>query len=147
MRYKCLQIKTNLLATYNPTQLQPNRGHPFLVSPCVIPCYKIIPIKNYVRAKDDFFRIKQIARNSYKDILDNSQLIDEFERLCKGFTFVDSWDDPEITSETFQINARNVPGKYSSCDFFYSVERLHSNIHINQNKFIYLQRCMYYILE
>ena len=43
----------SLLATYNPTQLRPIRVHPFLVSPCVIPCYKIIPIKNSVRAQDD----------------------------------------------------------------------------------------------
>ena len=27
----------------------------FLVSPCVLPCYKIIPIKNSVRAQDDNF--------------------------------------------------------------------------------------------
>ena len=42
-----------LLATYNPTQPQPIRGSPFLVSPCVIPCYKIIPIKNSVCVQDD----------------------------------------------------------------------------------------------
>ena len=45
-----------LIATYNPTQLQPIRGRPFLVSPCVIPCYKIIPIRNCVCAQDDFFQ-------------------------------------------------------------------------------------------
>ena len=44
-----------ILATYNPTQLQTVRGRLFLVYPCVIPCYKIIPIKNYVRAQDDNF--------------------------------------------------------------------------------------------
>ena len=43
------------LATYDQTQLQPIRGHSFMVYPCVIPCYKIIPIKNYVRAQDDNF--------------------------------------------------------------------------------------------
>ena len=26
-----------------------------MVSPCVIPCYKIIPIQNSVRAQDDYF--------------------------------------------------------------------------------------------
>ena len=30
--------KAFLLATYNPTQLQPIRGCPFLVPPCVILC-------------------------------------------------------------------------------------------------------------
>ena len=38
-------------------------------------------------------------------------MIDDFERLCEGFTFEDSWDDPEISPETFQIYARNVPEK------------------------------------
>ena len=47
--------KIFLLATYDPTQLQPIRGRPFLVSPCVIPCCKIIPVKNSVRAQDDNF--------------------------------------------------------------------------------------------
>ena len=45
-----------LLETYHPTQLQHIRGRPFLVSPCVIPCYKIIPIKISVRAQDDSFQ-------------------------------------------------------------------------------------------
>ena len=47
--------RKNLLETYDPTQLQPIRGRQFLVSPCVITCYKIIPIKNSVRAQDDKF--------------------------------------------------------------------------------------------
>lgn len=36
------------LGTYNPTQLQPTRGCPFLLSPCFIPCCKIVPIKYFV---------------------------------------------------------------------------------------------------
>ena len=43
------------LAIYDPTQFQPIRGHPSMVSPCVIPCYNITPIKNSVRAQDDNF--------------------------------------------------------------------------------------------
>ena len=46
----------SMLAKYDPTQLQPIRGYPFLVSPCGIPCYKIIPKENYVRAEDDKFQ-------------------------------------------------------------------------------------------
>ena len=44
-----------ILATYDPTKLQHIRGRPFLVYPCVITCYKRIPIKNSVRAQDDKF--------------------------------------------------------------------------------------------
>ena len=49
--------KTNKICvgTYDPTQLQPIRGHPFLASPSIIPCYKIVPIKNSVRAQEGKF--------------------------------------------------------------------------------------------
>ena len=95
------------------------------MSPCVIPCCKIIPVKNSVRAQDDnFFRIQHIVRKSYKELIDNSQLIDEFERFYEGFTFADSWDYPEITPETFRIYARNVPAKEASRNFIYSVKKI-----------------------
>ena len=87
-----------ILAIYDPTQLQPIIGRLFLVSPCVIPHYKISPIKTSVHAQDDtFFRIQCIARDSYKELIENSQLIDEFEQIYKGFTFVYFCDDTEIT--------------------------------------------------
>ena len=58
--------KTIILETYDPTQLQPIRGRSFLVSPCVIPCYKIIPIKNSVRTQDyinNLLRIHSLFMN------------------------------------------------------------------------------------
>ena len=45
----------HILETYGQRQLQPVKGRPFTLSSCVIPCYKIIPIKNYIRAQDDIF--------------------------------------------------------------------------------------------
>ena len=59
-------------------------------------------------------------------------MLDEFERLCEGFTFLDSWDGPEITSENVQIYARNVPAKEYPHYSVYSVKRLHSKIIRNQ---------------
>ena len=74
--------KIYILVTYNQTQIQPIIGRQFMVSPCIIPCYKIIPIKNSIRAQDDkFSTIQKISINSYKEIIQNSRLIDEFERL------------------------------------------------------------------
>ena len=70
-------------------------------------------------------------------------MIGEFERLCGGFTFVYSWDDPDITPETFRIYVRNVPAKESSHNFIYSVKRLHSKINRNQRELIYLQLQMH----
>ena len=84
------------------------------------------------------FRIQHIDRNSYKELIDNSHLIDEFKRLCEGFKFVYLWDDPGITPEMCQMYARNVPAKETSGNFIYSVERLYSKININQRKSIYL---------
>ena len=45
-----------VLASCDPTQPQPIRGRPFMVSPCVIPCYKIISIKDSVRAQYEIFQ-------------------------------------------------------------------------------------------
>ena len=70
-------------------------------------------------------------------------MIDEFERLCEGFTFVDSWDDPEITPETFRIYAKNVPAKEASRNLIYSVKIIHSKTNINQRKSIDLEWWMY----
>ena len=70
-------------------------------------------------------------------------MIDGFERLCEGFIFVDSWDDPEINSETFQLYARNFAAKEASRNFICSVKILHSKINRNQSKSVDLQRRMY----
>ena len=123
MRYECSQRKKNILTTYDPTQLQPIIGHQVLVTLCVIPCYKIICIKNSVCAKgDNFFGIQQIAINSDKGIIENPQFIDEFERIYKGFIFVYSWDYIDITPETFQVHARNIPAKEASHNLIYSLK-------------------------
>ena len=63
-------------------------------------------------------------------------MIDEFEHNCEGFKFVDLWDDPEITPETFWIYAINVPEKEAYHNFIYSVKILHSKVNINQRKLV-----------
>ena len=63
-------MKKYILATYDPTQLRPIIGSPFLVSPCDFPCYKIIPIKNSVRAQDDDFSgFKRLLEHFIKNLL------------------------------------------------------------------------------
>ena len=48
-----------VIGTHDPTQLQPVRGFPFLVSPNVISCYKIAQIKNSARAQNqELFRVQ-----------------------------------------------------------------------------------------
>ena len=74
-------------------------------------------------------------------------MIDKFKRLCEGFTFVNSWDDLEITPETFWIYAINVAAKETSHTFIYSVDKLHSKIYRNKRILINLQQRMYYNQE
>ena len=88
--------------------------------------------------KMTIFRIQHIDRKNYKEIIENSHMIDEFERLCESFTFVYSRDYPETTPETFRIHARNVPSKESPRNLIYSIKILRYNININQSKSIYL---------
>ena len=59
-----------LSATCDPTQLQPIRVRPFMMSTCVIPCCKSIPIKHSVRAQDDFFSgFNRLIGNFIKNLL------------------------------------------------------------------------------
>lgn len=112
------------IATFDPTQLQPIRGKPFLVSPNILPCFNIVQIKHSVRAQDsNFYRLQEIARMSYRELENNPELIEEFKELCDGFTFVDSWADEKITPETFRIYARQIPAKQASKDFIESVKQ------------------------
>ena len=74
-----------------------------------------------------FLAFNRLAENIHKELIENSQLVDGFAQLCEGFSFVYLWDHPEITSETFQIYAINVPAKEAPCNFIYSVKRLHYN--------------------
>ena len=117
--------KGNILeiATFDPTQLQPIKGKPFLISPNVIPSYKIVQINHSVRAQDEtFYRIQQISRMNYKEFHLNPELLDEFERLCNNFTFVDSWTNSAITPSTFRIYSKQIPAKQASKDFIISVK-------------------------
>ena len=112
--------------------------------PLVLSHIKKYSHQNSFHAQDDIvFRIQHIDINSYKGLIENSQLIYEFECLFKGFTLVYLWDDTEITPETFQIYAINVLAKEASRNFVYDVKIIHSKINKNQRKSIYLKLIMY----
>ena len=129
------------IGTYDPTQLQPIQGRPLLVSLNIIPCYKVVPIKHFVRTQDSsFFRLQQIARLSYNELRESEDLQYEFERLCEKFTFADSWDDPSITPGTFRIYAKNIPAKTASKDFVRSVKNHIQMENYRERKAIDLQR-------
>ena len=108
------------------TQIQPIEGHPFLTSCHIIPCYKMILLKNSVRAHNDlnFKRIQEIARFNYKKIEKNPELIDEFITLCsENFTFIERWDDDRILPSTMRLYSKRVPAREASQQFVERVER------------------------
>ena len=142
--YNIYKARKLVIATYDPTQLQPIKSQPLLVSPNIIPCYKIIQIRHSVRTQNhNFYRLQQIARMNYKELNDNADVINEFEQLCEGFTYVESWDDPKITPDTFRIYARNIPAKEASRNFVESVKRIYNKEEYIIRQSIDLQRQRY----
>ena len=86
--YKCNILE---VATFDPTQFQLIKGKPFLISPNVIPSYKIVQINHSVRAQDKhYYRIQQIFRLNYRNLYTHTELLSEFESLYDYLTFVDS---------------------------------------------------------
>ena len=75
--------------------------------------------------------------------MENPNFIEEFERLCDGFTFVDSWDSEKITPDTFRAYARNVPSKIASRDFISSVQRTYQEDQLTFKYSIDLERRRY----
>ena len=59
-------------------------------------------------------RLQQIARLDYRILKENHNIIQEFEQLSEGLTFVDSWNNEKITPDAFRIYARNLLGKEAS---------------------------------
>ena len=105
-----------LIGTCDPTQIQPINARPLLTSTNVTPCYTIVPISTSVRTHEGIFSgCNKLI--DYRVLKENYDLTNEFEQLCDGFTFVDSWNDDKITPETFRIHARNVPVKEASRNF------------------------------
>ena len=108
------------------TQIQPIEGHHFLTSIHIIPCYKMVVLRNSVRAHNDpdFKRIQEIARYNYIKIENNPNLVDEFVRLCsEKFTFVERWDDDNISPSTMRLYSKRVPAREAAHQFVERVER------------------------
>ena len=94
------------------TQIQPIEGHPFLTSCHIIPCYKMVVLRNSVRAHydPDFKRIQEIARYNYRTIKNDPEIVNEYIELCsEKFTFVENWDDDNILPSTMRLYSKTVP--------------------------------------
>jgi len=109
------------IGTMDHTQLQPVQGRPFLTQPHIISCYNMVELEHSVRAHNDynFQRLQYITRLPSNKLDDDT--INEFKRLCEGFTFVSDWTDLNISPSTYRIYARQVPAKEATNNFMTSI--------------------------
>ena len=95
-----------IIATQDPEQLRPVSGLPSLLSPCMMTCFRFIQLTKSVRASGDpaLQRIQDISRMLVSEYEENPSLISEFRQLLSdNCTFVDTWDDPIITSSMLRV--------------------------------------------
>ena len=95
-----------IIATQDPEQLRPVSGLPSLLSPCMMTCFRFIQLTKSVRASGDpaLQRIQDISRMLVSEYEENPSLISEFRQLLSdNCTFVDTWDDPIITSSILRV--------------------------------------------
>jgi hypothetical protein len=110
-----------IICTLDHTQIQLVKGRPFLTSTHIIPCFKMVSFVNSIRASGDaaFQKIQELARFNYIIFEEEPDLIDEFVRLLvsENFTFIDNWNDEQITPSTYRLYGRRVPAKEATRQF------------------------------
>ena len=79
----------------------------------------MIALKHSVRAVgSEYVELQSLARNDYVEFDNNPDLLVRFSKNCsKTFTFVDIWDDDNVTSQTFRVFSKKVPAKTALKDF------------------------------
>ena len=91
------------IGTLDHLQNQPIHGRPFLTSNFIATCFKMIALKNSIRAiESDYVALKSLVRQDYKDIDEHPELLLQFRQiLSEIFTYVDDWNDARITPHIF----------------------------------------------
>ena len=115
-----------ILGTLDHTQIQPVQGRPFLTSIHLLTSFKVCELETSVRASNDenWQRIQEIARFSYRKLQSYPNLIDEFiTLLSENGTFVDEWIDNKIKPHTFRVYSRKVPVRAAAKQFIERVRR------------------------
>ena len=115
-----------LIFTIDHTQFQPIKGHLFLTSCHIMPCFKMVNLCHSVRASVDmlFKTIQEIARFNYQMFTREPELVEEFMSLCsEHLTFVDNWEDNQITPSTMRLYSKKVHAREVSRQFVDRVRR------------------------
>ena len=138
------------MCTMDLTQIQPIDGRPFLTSTHAISCFRMVCLKEPVRASsdNDFRRIKEIARYSHQTLRNNPSLIDEMINLASShFTFATDWNDQRIKPQTMRIYSKKIPAKEAAKSFASRVRNHISSENIRERKSIDLEKARYSQLE
>ena len=115
-----------LIGTLDHTQIQPWEGRPFLTSPQLIPCFKMIGLKYSVRTSNmAMHRMAEIARMKYTALEQDPSLANEFILLAsEHFTFTTTWNDDVISPSTFRVYSKRVPAVEAAKQFVDNVYRV-----------------------
>ena len=118
-----------IIGTIDHTQIQPIEGRPFLTATHMLSCWRMIALRNSIRASTDlnFQRIQEIARKSHRELKENMHLVDEMIALSsQHLTFVTDWNDPKIDPQAMRLYSKKIPAKEAARDFENRV-RVHVN--------------------
>jgi predicted GIY-YIG superfamily endonuclease len=118
-----------VIGTMDHLQIQPINGRPFLTANSIIPCFKMVALRNTVRATGDLYvELQSLVRRDYRDFGDEPQLLTRIRRICSDiFTFVDNWNHEKITPHTFRVFSKKFPGKEALNEFQSRLFRKYNN--------------------
>ena len=117
-----------IITTLDPKQLQPVNGHPVLTSPHVLSSFEFRKLTQSVRASGDLAlqRIQDIARMMVSSYVSSPEVLQEFRQLLGDHcTFVDSWDDPCITTNVFRLFGKHAAALAAETAFLHKVQVEH----------------------
>ena len=101
-----------LVFSMDHTQIQPITEPPFFTSSHIVPCFKMIALNHSITTFGDlpFQKIQQISRHLHYSFWDDPNLVEEFINLCsEHLTFLDTWEDDNITPSAMRLYSRKVP--------------------------------------
>jgi predicted GIY-YIG superfamily endonuclease len=115
-----------LICTLDHLQLRPIKGIPFLLSPHIMTCFRMLQLKHLVRSAHDpnLQRVIDICRMTRQEYEDNPTVIDELKELLRTHcTWVDNWDSPEIPRSATRCFGMRTPAHEAEARYINQVER------------------------
>lgn len=115
-----------ILGTMDPSQLEPIRQLPFLVSSLMLTCFRAVELRHSVRAHGDvdFQRLQAITRMNPFELSQSPELKNEFFDLAgRVLTFVPNWQDPRITPNMMRAFSRIRPTQEALDEYRESIKR------------------------